>query len=82
MAPQSWATYEQWQWLCERKGAAADARKRGRYGSWFTSLCHDWFLRWPERQVLFPDIGHADPLTAEQAEELATAVKKRKLVSV
>ncbi|KAI0712131.1 hypothetical protein C8Q76DRAFT_693823 [Earliella scabrosa] len=79
MAPPSWTTHEQWQWLCERKGAAADARKRGRYGSWFTSLCHDWFLWWPERQVLFPDIGHADPLTAEQAEELATAVKKRKL---
>jgi hypothetical protein len=36
-------------------------------------LMEQWFTRWPECNILFPDIGDV-PLTSEENEKLAAAI--------
>jgi hypothetical protein len=38
-----------------------------------------WFTRWPECNILFPDVGDA-PLTSEESEKLAAVIVTRKKV--
>ncbi|KAH9846691.1 hypothetical protein C2E23DRAFT_890672 [Lenzites betulinus] len=73
--PPTWTTDEQRKWLLELKPAFQEARAKGRLGNWQLSVHHSWFLRWPERKLLF---GENEELTAEQETELAKAETKRK----
>ncbi|KAI0753504.1 hypothetical protein C8Q80DRAFT_1096465 [Daedaleopsis nitida] len=75
MPPPSWTTREQWAWLFERKGACADARRRGRLSPWLTTVYHDFFIRWPECDIPFGP--NAPKLTPEQEVELADAIETR-----
>ncbi|KAJ2991575.1 hypothetical protein NUW54_g8155 [Trametes sanguinea] len=75
MPAQPWASPAQWEWLTALRPAAQEARLSSRYTPWLNEVCHDWFLKWPERDRLF---GEAKELTPEQEEAVAKAVKARR----
>ncbi|EIW59144.1 uncharacterized protein TRAVEDRAFT_121953 [Trametes versicolor FP-101664 SS1] len=77
MAPPTWTTPEQSEWLVSMKPAFHEARVKGRQKTWHASLCLSWFVKWPEIKVLFGDVLDKD-LTPEQRETLAAAELKRK----
>ncbi len=79
MAPKGWTRPPQKEWLEERRPGAEDSRVRTRFGNWVQALCHDWFLKWPERLELFGN--WEGPLTLEQSQELGEAIEERRKVS-
>ena len=44
------------------------------------SLHEDWFVRWPEHELLFGPASPEEPLTAAQLDTLGDAIRKRKEV--
>ncbi|RDX44777.1 hypothetical protein OH76DRAFT_1359048 [Lentinus brumalis] len=75
MAPSSWATTEEWDWLITRNQESADATKRGRYTPWFNGVSHDYFSMYPTWQRLY---GDREQLTSEEEVVLAEAIKTRR----
>lgn len=80
MAPPAWTTDEQREWLTALKPVFHDARNKGSLRNWRRTLGHNWFIKWPEINILFGDVPRAS-LTPEQQTELAAAEEKRKEVS-
>ncbi|TFK80126.1 hypothetical protein K466DRAFT_504424 [Polyporus arcularius HHB13444] len=76
MAPKGWTRGEQQPWLQSRVPACVEARRHGRFGTWVTTVHHDWFLRWPERRELWGE--WEGPLTPEQLQILGDAIEKRR----
>ncbi|KAL1948713.1 hypothetical protein VTO73DRAFT_10519 [Trametes versicolor] len=76
MAPPSWTTAEQCEWLTALVPAFQEARVKGRQKNWRATLGHNWFLKWPEIKVLFGDVALSS-LTPEQNAELVAAEIKR-----
>ncbi|KAI0693252.1 hypothetical protein C8T65DRAFT_699288 [Cerioporus squamosus] len=74
MAPASWATAEEWDWMTMRNLESTDASKHGRYAPWFNGVSHDWFVNFSERKKLYGDHEH---LTPEEEAGLAEAIKAR-----
>lgn len=77
MAPPSWATKEQLDFLHERYATFLDHQKRGKLVKFWSILEYQWFDSYPERASLF---GNMEELTAEQDKELNEAIKCRKAV--
>ncbi|TFK79901.1 hypothetical protein K466DRAFT_605774 [Polyporus arcularius HHB13444] len=75
MAPSSWATSDEWDWMTARNQESADATKRGRYTPWFNGVSHDYFSMYPTRKRLY---GDREQLTPEEEVVLTEAIKTRR----
>ncbi|OJT02934.1 hypothetical protein TRAPUB_6506 [Trametes pubescens] len=76
MAPPSWTTPQQWNWLMALMPACQEASKKNRYSNWLLEISHSWFAEWPEEAVLFPD-GVPSKMTPEQTQQLGVARSER-----
>lgn len=77
--PSTWTTDEQVVFLKEELPKFHTAQRQERTPRYLKELMEQWFIRWPERDILFPDVGDA-PLTSEENEKLAAAIVMRKKV--
>jgi hypothetical protein len=77
--PATWTTDEQVVFLKEELLKFLTAQRQECTPQYLKELMEQWFTRWPERDILFPDAGDA-PLTSEENENLAAAVATRKKV--
>ncbi|KAH7906733.1 hypothetical protein BJ138DRAFT_1104900 [Hygrophoropsis aurantiaca] len=75
MPPQSWTTPEQEAFLLLHKNDFLKAQLQARTPSFFQILDHEWFQKFPEKDVLFPGVPE---LTEEQKIRLGKAVETRK----
>lgn len=55
------------------------AQRQERTTRYLKKLMKQWFTRWPERDVLFPDIGEVS-LVSEENKKLASAIGMQKKV--
>ncbi len=78
MAPTSWATEAEWDWMIARNSESADAARRGRYQPWFNGVSHDYFEQFSVCTRLY---GDRTDLTPEEEAILAEAIKTRRRVS-
>ncbi|KAI0671337.1 hypothetical protein C8Q78DRAFT_1078168 [Trametes maxima] len=77
MSPLPWTTPAQTEWLASKKETCQDARDKGRYSSWLLGVYHDFFIKWPESDVLFLE-KQVSSLTEEEKKMLTTAEEKRR----
>ncbi|RDX44168.1 hypothetical protein OH76DRAFT_1487260 [Lentinus brumalis] len=75
MAPTSWATEAEWDWMIARNSESADAARHGRYQPWFNGVSHDYFEQFSVRTRLY---GDRTDLTPEEEAILAEAIKTRR----
>ena len=80
----SWATVEQNAFLTARLDQFIAAQTQRNLISFYSLTCHDFFERWSERERLYPApaSGEAPTLTPTDLKSLATAIVKRKSVSI
>jgi hypothetical protein len=78
--PATWTTKEQLGFLEGELPAFLAAQRKERAPQFLSTLMERWFARWPERDILFPDVVDA-PLTTEENEKLGVAITNRKKVS-
>lgn len=77
MAPPSWASDKQLQFLNSQYAAFLDHQKRNKLLTFSPVLEHQWFTHYPEHKHLF---GEVDELTDIQKKELTLAINARKWV--
>jgi hypothetical protein len=77
--PATWTTQEQAEFLKEELPKFLTAQRQERTPRYLKDLMEQWFTRWPERDILFPDVEDV-PLTSEENEKLAAAIATRKKV--
>ncbi|KAM5540970.1 hypothetical protein V8D89_005281 [Ganoderma adspersum] len=73
----SWAMEAQWTWLWGKWSDVLRAQKGGRVSMFMALVYHNWFIEWPEIEVVF---GHKDEsrLTEEEKEKLRKVVADRR----
>ncbi|KAF8415035.1 hypothetical protein L210DRAFT_876303 [Boletus edulis BED1] len=76
MAPTKWTTPAQAEFLTGLHPTYLEHTAEKTYHRFWAELYADWFTRWPERVVLFPNVEGA--LNAVQGEALGAAVDARK----
>lgn len=81
MAPPSWTTPQQWDWLMALMPACQEASKKNRYSNWLREVSHSWFAEWPEEAVLFSD-SVPSKLSPEEVQRLGAARSERTRVRV
>lgn len=80
MAPARWTTPEQWDWLASRAFGYRDAQKNGGTSSWLVQTCFDWFVEYPEQDVIWGPGNWPKTLTDEDKKHLADRVEARQKV--
>ncbi|KAJ7026990.1 hypothetical protein C8F04DRAFT_1267588 [Mycena alexandri] len=79
MAPKTWSTAEQLEWLKARVGAYLDNKRTGDQIEFFAGLDEAWFKRWPEEQPAgLPARDSGLLLTPEQNKSVADALEARR----
>ncbi|KIK77961.1 hypothetical protein PAXRUDRAFT_165274 [Paxillus rubicundulus Ve08.2h10] len=73
-----WTTKEQLEFLNGQLPSYLENCEAKSYDWFWPGLNTAWFVKWPERSVLFPNFPVEIPLTPEQNEELGKAVVARK----
>jgi hypothetical protein len=76
MAPPSWTTEVQLEFLSARKVGFLQAQTNANQSRFFATLFEEWFQQWPVRERLFPtpEGGFAPVLTPIQLAEVQKAV--------
>ncbi|KAG1753148.1 hypothetical protein EDD22DRAFT_850523 [Suillus occidentalis] len=78
MAPRSKFTTEQCEMMEEYREKYLECQAAGDYTPFWAPFFEDYHARWPERELLFPDVPLNIDLTPEQKVVNATAVDARK----
>ncbi|KAJ7147712.1 hypothetical protein C8R43DRAFT_1129625 [Mycena crocata] len=79
MAPPSWATAPQLEWLNARMGRYMDSKTGGDQIDFFIKTDEEWFKRWSEEAACgLPARDSPQPMTAEETARLSSAVHARK----
>ncbi len=81
MAPPSWATDEQWNWLIDKGVGYREAQKTSQTTPFFAGVWHDWFVEYLEEDSVWGKGEWQKPFSLEQTEELTAAKEARKSVS-
>jgi hypothetical protein len=71
--PATWTTEEQADFLKEQFPGFLTAQHQERAPQYLKELMERWFTRWPEHDILFPNVADV-MLTAEENETLAVAI--------
>ncbi|KAI0713193.1 hypothetical protein C8T65DRAFT_739059 [Cerioporus squamosus] len=79
MAPKSWASDEQWNWLIDRGVGWREAQKTNQTTPWFNGMAMDWLHEYCEADAHWGKDNWQRPFTLEQAQEYAAAVEARKV---
>lgn len=82
MAPRTWATDEQTEWLQSFVEDYVTYAGSKNYDTFWTTVNLEWFEQWPERLSVFPGKCLDAPLTPAEIDQLGAAVNKRKKVSL
>jgi hypothetical protein len=59
-----------------------DAKTSGTLAAFYDEFYGNWFTRFPELNIVFPDANVMDDLSKEEKEELEWHIKKKKAVSI
>ncbi|KAJ7149775.1 hypothetical protein C8R43DRAFT_951752 [Mycena crocata] len=79
MAPPSWATAAQLEWLHGRIGKYMESKQTGDQIDFFVKIDEEWFKLWPEEAACgLPSRASKQALTPEQSAVLAEALTRRK----
>ncbi len=81
MAPPSWATDEQWNWLIDKGVSYREAQKTSQTTPFFAGMWHEWFVEYLEEDAVWGKGEWQRPFSLEQTEELTAAKEARKSVS-
>ncbi|KAJ7016316.1 hypothetical protein C8F04DRAFT_1281913 [Mycena alexandri] len=83
MAPPTWSTPEQLEWLKARVGAYLENKKTGDQIEFFVGLDEAWFKKWPEEGPAgLPGRESGVALTPDQNKILADALEARRKASL
>jgi hypothetical protein len=77
--PATWTTEEQVDFLKEQLPGFLTVQCQERAPRYLKELMEHWFTRWPEHDILFPNVADVT-LTAEENETLAASIATRKKV--
>lgn len=82
MPKRPWAGDEQHEFLNSQLPKYLEAQPTKDYNSFWSRLFEDWFARWPEGRVLFPNKSDGEELTKEEEVALGSAQKVRREVGL
>ncbi|KAG6821491.1 hypothetical protein H0H92_014944, partial [Tricholoma furcatifolium] len=74
--PKFWTTESQREFLQEKLAGFLNARANGSIQNYLKAVNSEWFIKWDEHDLLFPDVGGQD-LTSEEEKKLQEAVDIR-----
>ncbi|KAF8191378.1 hypothetical protein BJ912DRAFT_925330 [Pholiota molesta] len=75
---QNWTTPEQKKWLEQRLSQYLEEQKRDRTSRFLLTVNEEWFKKFPEEDALLLSTEPGQPLSAEEAKQLASAQELRK----
>lgn len=81
MPPTTWAEGEQLDFLERRLPEYRQLQPTKKYTHFWARLFEDWFKKWPEELMVFPDKPEGAALTEEENELLGNAQKARRQVT-